>query len=393
MRKALMPNLAVLVLLVLVTVPVYADSPEELARGASMDFLGIDLVDPKPAYQKSAQDYIAMGNYYRDGCQKLNTRFNDRIFTWAKSRADVLETVDAVMLYQNPSRQLQLMTLNDQQFQKDNPGSFAEYTKMVAWCNAAQDNYNMALSMTASDDFDQQAAIYDNAAAVYDTVGDTTAAENARDEAAFARSRQDLKTGSDCLIVTATFGSPMADEVQLVRDFRDNTLQQDYLGSRYVTALNAMYYSFSPFVARAIDQNPSAKPVMRLILAPLLFIVLLSQGLYSVLSFSPGLATVAFVLVGGALVGLVYVMPVMLSALFVAGKKRGSVAIVYNPKPLVFLWAGLLAVLVMGVVLKIDVIATVSSGLLFLCTAFLGAVAGALCLSGYLGITPASRNK
>ncbi|HII99358.1 MAG TPA: hypothetical protein HA272_08960 [Methanoregula sp.] len=389
MSKALMPNLAVLVLLVLVTVPVYADSPEELARGASMDFLGIDLVDPKPAYQKSAQDYINMGNYYRDGCQKLNTRFNDRIFTWAKSRADVLETVDAVMLYQNPSRQLQLMTLNNQQFQKDNPGSFAEYTKMVAWCNAAQDNYNMALSMTASDDHNQRATIYDNAAAVYDTVGDTAAAENARDEAAFARSRQDLKTGSNCLIVTATFGSPMADEVQLVRDFRDNTMQQDYLGSRYVTALNAMYYSFSPFVARAIDQNPSVKPVMRLILAPLLWIVLLSQGIYVALSFSPGLATVAFVLAGGALIGLVYVMPVMLSALVVAVKSRWHVPAVYRLVPFVYLWGGLLALLAIGAVLKIDILTVVSSGLLFVCTVLLTAAAVSLSVSGYLGFSPA----
>jgi len=32
----------------------------------------------------------------------------------------------------------------------------------------------------------------------------------------------------------------MAAEVQLVRDFRDDTIKQDYLGSRYVTDLNAI---------------------------------------------------------------------------------------------------------------------------------------------------------
>jgi hypothetical protein len=108
-----------------------------------MDLLGMDLVDWQPAYQKSAQDYLRMGNYYRDGCQKLSPRFNDRVFSWAKTRAPYLETVSAVMIYQNPWRQLQLMTLEDPKFQKDNLGAFAEYTQMMAWCNAARDNFTI----------------------------------------------------------------------------------------------------------------------------------------------------------------------------------------------------------------------------------------------------------
>ena len=392
-KNLLLPSLGVLVLLILVIAPVQAESTEELARQASMDLLGIDLVDPQPAYQKSAQDYIRMGNYYRDGCQKLNAQFNDRIFSWAKSRAEFLETVSAVMIYENPSHDLQLMTLDDPQFQKDNPQAFAQYTKMTVWCNAARDNYNMAASMTDKNDYKQQAEIYDGAAVVYDTLGNTTAAEDARDEAAFARGRERLKSDSDCLIVTATFGSPMASEVQLVRNFRDNTIQQEYLGSRYVTALNAMYYSFSPFVARAIDENPSVKPAMRLVLAPLLGIVLISQGMYSLLSFSPGLATVVFIISGGALVGLVYIMPVILSALWVAGKKRWQIPALSSLKPLAVLWAGLIAVLVLSAVLKIDLIAVLSSGLLFICTVFLTACAAAVYISGYLELTPAVRNE
>ena len=55
--------------------------------------------------------------------------------------------------------------------------------------------------------------------------------------------------------------------------------------------------------------------------------------------------------------------------------------------------AGLLAALVFSAVLRIDLIAVLSSGLLFICTVFLMAGAAALYLSGYLGITPASRNE
>jgi len=247
--------------------------------------------------------------------------------------------------------------------------------------------------LTKPDDFRQQARIQENAAGVYDNTGNKSAAEDARDEAAFAQGRQDLKSGSDCLIVTATFGSPMASEVQLVRDFRDDTIKQDYLGSRYVTALNAIYYSFSPAVSRAIDENPSVKPVMRIVLAPLIGIVLLSQGMYSLLSFSPGFATVVFIVFGGALVGFVYIMPLMLSALWVAGEKRWQIPALSSLKPLVFLWVGLLAALVLSAVLKIDLIAVLSSGLLFVCTVFLMAGAAALYITGYLGITPAVRNE
>jgi hypothetical protein len=392
-NRLLLPFLLGLILLTLVAAPVQAESAEELARQASLDFLGTDLTDPKPAYQKTAQDYVRMGNYYRDGCQKLNTRFKERIFSWAKTRAEVLESVSAVMIYKNPSHDLQLATLDDPQFQKDNPGAFAQYTQMMAWCNAARDNYNMAASMTGKNDYQQQAEIYDGAAVVYDTAGNTSAAEDARDEAAFARGRQRLASGSDCLIVTATFGSPIATEVQLVRDFRDDTIRKSYMGSRYVTALNAIYYSFSPAVARTIDENPSVKPAMRVVLAPLIGIVLVSQGVYSLLSFSPGIATVIFIISGGALVGLVYVLPVMLPALWVAMKRRWQIPVVSSLKPLAFLWAGLLAALVFSAFFAIDIIAILSSGLLFACTVFLTAGAVALYLSGYLGIRPAGRNE
>jgi len=132
---------------------------------------------------------------------------------------------------------------------------------------------------------------------------------------------------------------------------------------------------------------------MRLVLAPLIGIVLLSQGMYSLLSFSPGFATVVFIVFGGALVGLVYIMPVMLSALWVAGKKRWQIPALSRMKPLAVLWAGLLTALVLSAVLKIDLIAVLSSGLLFVCTVFLSAGAVALYLSGYLGIVPAVWNE
>jgi hypothetical protein len=163
----------------------------------------------------------------------------------------------------------------------------------------------------------------------------------------------------------------MADEVQLVRTFRDHTMAGSYLGSRYVTALNGIYYSFSPAVARSIDANPAVKPMMRVLLAPLIGIVLLSQEIYSLLSFSPGLATVIFILIGGALTGLVYILPLMLPALHAVFRARGDLPGPGSLKPALVIWAGLLAALAAGAILVNDPVTIISSGMLFACTVLL----------------------
>jgi len=392
----LLPGVMIIFLLALGVMPVQAETPEELARQASIDLVGIDLTEPKPAYQMTAQDYISRGNYYSSNCKKMSTEYNERLKTWAKNKAqriksggpiipDLQKYLNFLKSLENPSQEQRRWILDGDTFDDDDPAAISLYKKMLEWCIKAQNNYNTAASMTAKDDYKKQAEIYEGAAGVYDTMGNKKAAEDARDEAAFARGRQRLASGSDCLIVTATFGSPMAGEVQLVREFRDSTIKQDYLGSRYVTALNALYYSFSPSVARAIEENPSVKPVMRVALAPLLAIVLLSKEVYSLLSFSPGIATFVFIIIGGALVGLAYVLPVMVPALWIAMRRNWQVPSMRTLKPVAYLWAGLLIALVIGDVLKIDIVAILSSGLLFICTMLLTAGAVAIFLSGHFG--------
>lgn len=202
--------------------------------------------------------------------------------------------------------------------------------------------------------------------AVYSAAGDTATKNMAELE-----SKRRTGTSTECLITTATYGSRMADEVQLVRNFRDDTISGSYTGSRYVTALNAIYYSFSPAVARSIDENPAVKPVMRVILAPLIAIVLISKEIYSLLSFSPGIATAIFIIAGGALMGLFYVLPVMLPALWAVLRVRGRLPKAGSLKAVLVVWAGLFAALAAGAVLVSDPITIASSGMLFLCTLFL----------------------
>ncbi len=69
---------------------------------------------------------------------------------------------------------------------------------------------------------------------------------------------------SSCFIATAAHGSNMADEVELLRDFRDQRLQTSTLGR----ALVQIYYSMSPPLARTLERHPDWKPLVRTALTP-----------------------------------------------------------------------------------------------------------------------------
>ena len=67
-----------------------------------------------------------------------------------------------------------------------------------------------------------------------------------------------------CFIATAAYGTPMADEIQVLRDFRDEYLLTKPLGQ----ALVDIYYRVSPPVAEFIAEHPSLKPLVRAGLLP-----------------------------------------------------------------------------------------------------------------------------
>ena len=62
--------------------------------------------------------------------------------------------------------------------------------------------------------------------------------------------------GGGCLIATATYGSEMANEVQQLRELRDNQLLNTESGSAFMTTFNDIYYSFSPIIADYERENP-----------------------------------------------------------------------------------------------------------------------------------------
>jgi len=87
----------------------------------------------------------------------------------------------------------------------------------------------------------------------------------------------DKYNGGGCLIATASFGSELAPQVQLLREIRDNTVLQTKSGSIFMTGFNQFYYSFSPAVADYEREIAVFKETVKLTLTPLLASLTLLQ--------------------------------------------------------------------------------------------------------------------
>ena len=85
------------------------------------------------------------------------------------------------------------------------------------------------------------------------------------------------RIGGGCLIATASYGSELAPQVQLLREIRDNTVLQTESGTDFMTGFNQFYYSFSPAIADYERENPTFKEAVKLTLTPLLTSLTLLQ--------------------------------------------------------------------------------------------------------------------
>ena len=81
---------------------------------------------------------------------------------------------------------------------------------------------------------------------------------------------ESTKEGGGCLIATATYGSEMANEVQQLRELRDNQLLQTESGTQFMGMFNDIYYSFSPIIADMQRENPYFKEAVKLAITPMI---------------------------------------------------------------------------------------------------------------------------
>ena len=70
--------------------------------------------------------------------------------------------------------------------------------------------------------------------------------------------------GDPCFIATAAYSTPMAEEIQILREFRDEYMLTNPLGQ----ALVNLYYRVSPPIAKFVTEHPALKPMVRAGLVP-----------------------------------------------------------------------------------------------------------------------------
>jgi len=115
-----------------------------------------------------------------------------------------------------------------------------------------------------------------------------------------------IVVGPKCLIATATYGSELAPEVQLLRNFRDNSIMKTQSGSNFMLAFNAWYYSFSPYVATYLNTHWVERTVMKGVLYPLIGILYFTSNLFSATVAYPELAALLSGLLASSLIGAFY---------------------------------------------------------------------------------------
>ena len=69
----------------------------------------------------------------------------------------------------------------------------------------------------------------------------------------------------DCFIAVAAYGTPFTEEIQILRDWRDDVLKKSSLGKQVVE----LYYKVSPPTARYIQQSGYLRSATRYLLSPL----------------------------------------------------------------------------------------------------------------------------
>ena len=147
--------------------------------------------------------------------------------------------------------------------------------------------------------------------------------------------------GPRCLIATAAFGSELAPQVQALREFRDGFIMKTFAGRNFMTAFNAFYYSWSPYVARAEYENPILRSLIRSSIYPLLLILDLSKSAAEPFSAIPELAALISGLAASSLIGLIYLAPPIL-IIWLILRLRGRKAVLRPTYPAMALALGLM---------------------------------------------------
>jgi hypothetical protein len=116
---------------------------------------------------------------------------------------------------------------------------------------------------------------------------------------------------NQCLIATATYGSELAPEVVLLRNFRDFDVLQTIAGYNFMKAFNAFYYSFSPGAASFIAAHSTLRPGMKVALYPLIAVLYFSSLVFAAITYNVEVAVVVAGMIASFGIGAIYLGPIL----------------------------------------------------------------------------------
>lgn len=179
------------------------------------------------------------------------------------------------------------------------------------------------------------------------------------------------QNNNGCLIATAAFGSELAPQVQILREFRDSKVLSTISGTSFLQVFNTWYYSFSPTIADIEKQNPLLQTIIRNSLYPLIGILQISQ-IPTVLGGEIGIILTGFI--ASTLIGTVYMWPIsirfnltrffkqiVLTIITSVGLISYSIVFTNNTLLMASTVVFVLASLVLGITLTSKVLSTVRS--------------------------------
>jgi peptidyl-prolyl cis-trans isomerase B (cyclophilin B) len=219
------------------------DSPDIVAVGSLKDGFNPNIsLTIKEATNKTIDDLISEKNQILDQAVYLNKL---EILNQQKIKSNVYQT-EAIANF----------VVNDVELK-------IKFIEAMILTN--DKSYTFAYSNTVKN-FDNDFSKFNESLNSFEIISQRSSESKSSEE----NTNQQTEEGGGCLIATATYGSEMSQQVQQLRELRDNQLLQTESGTAFIAMFNDIYYSFSPVIADYERENPYFKEAVKLAITPMI---------------------------------------------------------------------------------------------------------------------------